>query len=567
MKTGILAAITSLLVCLLGAEPAHAFCGFYVSGADQTLYNKATMVVLMRDGRRTVLSMQNDYHGPPENFALVVPVPEVLSEDDVKTLPRAIFDRVDQLAAPRLVEYWEQDPCAPFDQFGIGGLGLRGFGRGGGGTGQLEGSLGVTVEAEFSVGEYDVVVLSADDSSGLDTWLRQNEYNIPEGAEPVLRPYVAAGTKFFVAKVAVDRVTFDDGKAVLSPLRFHYDTDELTLPVRLGLLNSAGTQDLIVHVLAKSQRYEVANFPNAFIPTNIRVEGAVRHDFGSFYDLLFRRTVAANPGAVVTEYAWDAGSCDPCPVPALTGSELMTLGADVMSGPPPTGGGGTIGLGRGFGGSSWVLTRMHYRYGSEGLSEDLVFRAAPAIVGGRGMPDQAGNLGERVASQAPTNNFQGRYVMLNPFEGEIACESPRRGMWGGPPGEQRPSVFGAQNPALNPTALERSADAPADAPRVISLGLSVKEAITALSIEPGVAEDAMPADPGPPQGVEMPGAPPTEAAEAMPEEAEGAGAAPGAAAQADDGCGSCSAGDGSAPVGWVFAAMIALFVLRRRQRP
>jgi hypothetical protein len=90
----------------LTAPPrAGAFCGFYVGGADRSLYANATMVVLLRDGNRTVLSMQNDYEGPPEGFAMVVPVPVVLHEDDVRTLPRELFARVDTLAAPRLVEY------------------------------------------------------------------------------------------------------------------------------------------------------------------------------------------------------------------------------------------------------------------------------------------------------------------------------------------------------------------------------------------------------------------------------------------------------------------------------
>jgi hypothetical protein len=31
---------------------------------------------------------------------------------------------------------------------------------------------GVTIEAQFKVGEYDIVVLSAKDSTGLDRWLR-----------------------------------------------------------------------------------------------------------------------------------------------------------------------------------------------------------------------------------------------------------------------------------------------------------------------------------------------------------------------------------------------------------
>src|SRR6185503_12718620 len=100
---------------LLGAAlaapaDAGAFCGFYVGGAGAKLFNNATMVVLLRDGTKTVLSMQNNYQGPPEKFAMVVPVPIVLQKENVKTLERGTFDRVDQLAAPRLVEYWEEDP-------------------------------------------------------------------------------------------------------------------------------------------------------------------------------------------------------------------------------------------------------------------------------------------------------------------------------------------------------------------------------------------------------------------------------------------------------------------------
>src|SRR5262249_57067590 len=93
------------------AGAAHAFCGFYVSGSGEKMFNDATNVVLMRQGTRTVLSMQNDYKGPLEDFAMVVPVPVVLHEPDVKTLPRTVFDPTHALGSPRLVEYWEQDPC------------------------------------------------------------------------------------------------------------------------------------------------------------------------------------------------------------------------------------------------------------------------------------------------------------------------------------------------------------------------------------------------------------------------------------------------------------------------
>ncbi|HEV7555359.1 MAG TPA: DUF2330 domain-containing protein, partial [Kofleriaceae bacterium] len=100
-------------VCVLASAtiPAQAFCGFYVAGSNEKLFNDATQVVLVRDGTRTVLAMQNDYRGPLEDFAMVVPVPVVLKPTDVKVVDKGVFERVDALGSPRLVEYWEQDPC------------------------------------------------------------------------------------------------------------------------------------------------------------------------------------------------------------------------------------------------------------------------------------------------------------------------------------------------------------------------------------------------------------------------------------------------------------------------
>ncbi|HET6339928.1 MAG TPA: DUF2330 domain-containing protein [Polyangiales bacterium] len=440
--------------------PGHAaaFCGFYVTGADSGLYANATMVVLMRDGTRTVLSMQNNYQGPPESFALVIPVPSVLQQDQVKVLPREVFDKVDTLGAPRLVEYWETDPCAPQYTEDCANCGAaRATSSPAGAAPSSNGS--VRVEAQFVVGEYDIVILSADDSSSLDGWLRTNQYNIPKGAEPVLAPYVAAGMKFFVAKVDADRVKFEKGQAVLSPLRFHYDTPEFSLPVRLGLLNSQGSQDLIVNIVAPT-RYELANYPNVTIPTNVRVRNEVRDSFASFYEALFSRTLAKNPGAVVTEYSWAASSCDPCPTPPLEASDLATLGADVLptSAAPAQGGfnGPFGGLAAGF-----TLTRLHARYTKDGLGEDLVFQQAKPIAGGRGIPSKTGELDTKL-EKLETNsncvgcavdNFQGRYVILHPWEGSLLCPSPKRGSWGGPADQSTsPKTQSAKNTALTGSA-------------------------------------------------------------------------------------------------------------------
>ena len=426
MRRLILAA-TTLAVALAAPSAAHAFCGFYINGAGSEMFNDATQVVLMRKGTRTVLSMQNNYKGPPGEFAMVIPVPTVLQKEDVKTLPKDVFARVDQMGSPRLVEYWEQDPCGrDWDEYDRRRpMKMAG---GGGRSAPMEDKaddLGVTIEAKFEVGEYQILILSAKDSTGLDTWLRRERYQIPPGAEPLLRPYVEAGMKFFVAKVDPKKVTFDaDHRASLSPLRFHYDADEFALPIRLGLANSSGKQDLIVSILAPDQRYEMANYPNVTIPTNLDVRDPVRGDFAGFYAALFDRTLVKNPGAVVTEYAWQATTCDPCPGPTLGGGDFTLLGADVLE--------GSAAKPQAYGGWDFVLTRLHARY-SKDLKDDLVFRAAPAIVGGREFLQDNGKLEER-SRPASTNNFQARYIIRHWWTGKIACASPRRGVWGGPPG-------------------------------------------------------------------------------------------------------------------------------------
>jgi hypothetical protein len=428
--------LAAWLVLAANARRAEAFCGFYVGGAKAEMFNNATQVVLMRQGTTTVLSMQNNYQGPPEGFALVVPVPVVIKEDQVKTLPRELFDKVDTLGAPRLVEYWEADPCAPrYDEEETILMSSRPETTNESAEDSDEASYHVKIEARFSVAEYDVVVLSATESTGLDRWLRDNRYQIPAGAEPLLRPYIAAGSKFFIAKVDPKKVKFQNGMATLSPLRFHYDSPEFTLPIRLGMANSSGTQDLIVNILAP-QRFEVANYPNAAIPTNIVVRDAVRTRFAEFYAALFDETIKKTKGAVVTEYAWDSGSCDPCPGPTLDGNDLATLGADIISATYKDADAGSL-----------TLTRLHARYGKD-IKDDLVFRAVTPLAGGRGIPDATGVLSMDLSTEADSNNFQGRYVILHPWTGAMACEAPNRGQWGGPPEQllADPNLAGAAQP-------------------------------------------------------------------------------------------------------------------------
>ena len=273
----------------------------------------------MRKGTRTVLSMQNNYKGPPDAFAMVIPVPVVLKEQDVKTLPPQVFAerRAHGCAAPRRVLGAGSVSAEP--RYETRASLARPSSAPPPMAKKKAEDLGVTVEAQFSVGEYQIVILSAKDSTGLDTWLRREKYNIPKGAEPLLRPYVESGSKFFVAKVDPKKVKFVDGRA---------DAVAAALPLRQRAVRAADP------ARAREQRRHAGpdrqhpgpgpalrgrELQERHDPDQPRRQGhgRARGSARSTRRCSIARS-RSNPGAVVTEYAWQASTCDPCPGPALT---------------------------------------------------------------------------------------------------------------------------------------------------------------------------------------------------------------------------------------------------------
>ncbi|WP_099237442.1 DUF2330 domain-containing protein [Synechococcus sp. BDU 130192] len=380
-------AITCIGLLLL-TQPAWAFCGFYVAKADTDLYNQASQVIIARDGDRTVLTMANDYEGEVSDFALVVPVPVVLKEEQVHVGEASIIKRLDGFSAPRLVEYFDENPCAVrmFDD-GIGFLqnarppmpmaaeSMR----------ETAADLGVTIEEQFSVGEYDILILSAKESDGLETWLRQNDYQLPQGASELLRPYIRNKLKFFVAKVNLEE--FDrSGVNQLRPLMMAFESPKYMLPIRLGMMNAQQAQDLIVYILSPKGQAEVTNYRTVKIPSNVEIPEFVEAEFGDFYTTMFEQDYQRQGrDDIFLEYAWDMSSCDPCSAPNLTKAELKQAGVfwDEDQYLPRV-----------------FITRLHVRYGRDEFPEDLRFQET-----------------------ANRQFFQGRYVIRHPYRGEMTCSA------------------------------------------------------------------------------------------------------------------------------------------------
>jgi len=385
MRTRTTLLIGAMSMVLILPSPSHAFCGFFVAKADTDLFNSASKVVLVRDRDRTVITMANDYRGDHGAVA-VVPVPTFIEREQIHVGDRAIIDHLDAYSAPRLVEYHDPNPCevyyrrldsaaAPMAELSDGAR-------------KSAGALGVTIEASYTVGEYDILILSAEESSGLETWLRESGYRIPRGASEVLGSYIRQGMRFFVAKVNLKQQK-RLGYSYLRPLQVAYESRKFMLPVRLGTVNADGPQELFVFVLTRSGRVETTNYRTVRLPSNVDVPVFVKDDFADFYRDMFAREVdKERMRTVFLEYAWDMGWCDPCAADPLSGRELGELGVFWL-GDRPSGDRGIKAQAR-----DVFVTRLHLRYTDETFPEDLVFQ-------------ETGDRG----------NFQGRYVIRHPWKG------------------------------------------------------------------------------------------------------------------------------------------------------
>jgi hypothetical protein len=401
MKIVIAAAVAASLA-VSWAAPALAFCGFYVAKADAKLFNRASQVVLARHDDKTVLTMANDYKGELREFAIVVPVPTVLERGQIRVGDRALIEHLDAYSAPRLVEYFDPDPCAPQPAWSPVMKSGRMMSELSVASADRARSLGVTIEAQYTVGEYDILILSARESGGLETWLRDNGYRVPAGAAAVLGSYLKQGMRFFVAKVNLTEQA-KLGFSYLRPLQMAFDTPKFMLPIRLGTLNADGAQELFVYALTRKGRVETTNYRTVRLPTGVSLPVHVKEEFPQFYRAMFGEQVKKEAmRAVFLEYAWDMGWCDPCAANPLSAEELRQLGVFWLSerGDP---GVPRRRPGPAMGGVDVFVTRLHVRYDATRFPDDLVFQET-----------------------ADRESFQGRYVLQHPFKGEDKCEAAAR---------------------------------------------------------------------------------------------------------------------------------------------
>jgi len=385
--------IAAIMLLSIGAQ---AFCGFYVAKADATLFNHRSQVILVRDGNRTVITMSNDFKGDVRDFAMVVPVPVVLGRNDIRVVNPSLFSMLDSYSAPRMVEYWDAEPCQRYELYDEG-VSLDMLNSVASSEAMISMSredkkYKVTVEARYDVEEYDVLLLSAKESNGLKQWLIHNGYKIPEAAEGVLEPYIKNGMKFFVVKVDMDEIA-DRNSDYLRPLQIEFESERFMLPIRLGMANADGDQDMLVYAFTRQGRIECTNYRTVKLPTDRNIPSFVKskNQFGEFYkDLFAKAHEREGRNSVFLEYAWNVTpnfgmKCDPCVGPPPMYQEFVDAGAKWIN--PSNAGASPI-----------FFTRLHVRYARDEFPQDLFFQVTPN-----------------------SEQFQGRYIVNNAATGDMSC--------------------------------------------------------------------------------------------------------------------------------------------------
>jgi hypothetical protein len=377
------------LAALLVPGPVWAMCGgimpkrpdpkkdpeLVALAAKARITNQSSKVILARDGDQTVMTMTNDFKGPFREFAMVIPIPTPIQKKDVKVVEPVLFDKLAQATAPTLQESWDPDPCPqPAQEIAMADAeeaapAAAKSARGSGGPKASQ--YGVKVEAHFSVGEYEIAILKGTDSKKLIEWLNIFKYDIPQDAKPIIDTYLKQDMRFFVTRVNLKEAN-KSGYQYLRPLQISYQTPKFMLPIRMGMMNADGPQELHVFALTRKGRVETTNYRTVKLDGGQAIPATVKKDFNGFVRAFFDEATRREDSRVVfTEYAGRAlgalppGASEPLLRPVDPGFSRPTglWKKDLIDS-----------------GARWLnadnsipfLTRLHFKYDAERFVDDLV---------------------------------------------------------------------------------------------------------------------------------------------------------------------------------------------------
>ena len=149
------------------------------------------------------------------------------------------------------------------------------------------------------------------------------------------------------------------------------------LPIRLGMANADGDQDLLVYAFSKKGKVECTNYRTVPMPTGKNVPLFVQKNFGEFFTPMFFKTSGVKKANYChARVRMDVSpknfmKCDPCVATAPSAQDLVQAGvwwitrdwndySDVNNNDEYA--------------DNVFFTRLHVRYNRNAFPQDLFFR-------------------------------------------------------------------------------------------------------------------------------------------------------------------------------------------------
>jgi hypothetical protein len=244
------------LLSLFGAPEALACGGFFCQTVPVNQSAERIVFAVDEGAGETEMHVQVSYSGSAAEFAWIVPVS---GTPKLKLTTDALFTALAAQTQPRFyLNYTDDGSCvyAQDSSWAVTDAAFDGALSDSGSVAGLDSGGGpqVNVIAEQRVGPYDTVTLQADTAEVLVTWLRENNYLIPESLTPALAPYVAGGQTFVALRLANDQAF-----GALPPLALKYPGTTPAIPIQLTAVAAEPDMRLEVFILGK-HRYVPENY-------------------------------------------------------------------------------------------------------------------------------------------------------------------------------------------------------------------------------------------------------------------------------------------------------------------
>ncbi|TRV82150.1 DUF2330 domain-containing protein [Streptomyces sp. 130] len=231
---------------LVSLQAGSLIAPAYACGCGAMVVNRNSQVAVDRetsavgwDGRTEQIVMQLSVRGNAPDAAWIMPVPHRAT---VELGDAELFDELRAITAPVTEErhyFWPRDEDWP--------LGGSGNSAGDSAAGPKAGAP-VDVVGRERLGPFDVARLAATDPEALESWLKENGFELPDRLATALRPYVEQKWEYVAVRLAPEQ-RGSTLSGTLDPLRLRFASDRLVYPMRLSKL-AATPQSLDLYVLA-----------------------------------------------------------------------------------------------------------------------------------------------------------------------------------------------------------------------------------------------------------------------------------------------------------------------------